>query len=250
MLKGIDFFKEHFAGYEDNYVVIGGTACYLIMNDVGIRFRATKDIDMIILMESQSDDFIKKFWEYINLGGYNNRAKSSGELRFYRFDSPDKPNFPDMIELFSKHPPYNLEEETHLVPLHFSDDISSLSAILLDDNYYDFMRQGRKQVQGVSVLDAEYLIPFKTKAYLDLQSRKSEGASIDEKNIKKHKYDVYRLFALLSPAGHIVLPESIKNDMENFLSSVSNDQINLKQLIGLNIELNDLLNILRKYYLE
>jgi len=27
MVKGLEIFKEHFVGFEDNYVIIGGTAC-------------------------------------------------------------------------------------------------------------------------------------------------------------------------------------------------------------------------------
>jgi len=31
MVRGIDSFREWFSGYESNYVVIGGTACDLLM---------------------------------------------------------------------------------------------------------------------------------------------------------------------------------------------------------------------------
>ena len=27
MVKGLEKFKEYFTGFEDNYVIIGGTAC-------------------------------------------------------------------------------------------------------------------------------------------------------------------------------------------------------------------------------
>lgn len=249
MLKGINSFKEHFANYKDKYVVIGGTACSLLMSDTGIEFRATRDIDMIILIENQPNDFINKFWEYIKLGRYTNGSKSTGNPCFYRFYNPQEPNFPDMIELFSRHPEYNLIEDTHLTPLHFADDISSLSAILLDDDYYNFMHQGIIEVQGVSTLNAACLIPFKAKAYLDLQLRKSEGYSIDDRDIRKHKNDVYRLFTLLIPTERLILAGSIRNDMERFLSTVSDDRIDLKQ-IGVNIEsLEELLSLLRRYYL-
>lgn len=47
------------------------------------------------------------------------------------------------------------------------EDTSSLSAILLNDDFYNFMLQGRAVVDGISVLRAEYLIPFKMFAWLD-----------------------------------------------------------------------------------
>jgi hypothetical protein len=48
--------------------------------------------------------------------------------------------------------------------LTIDDDISSLSAILLDEEYYDFLKSGVVVVEGVPVLDAPYMIPFKAKA--------------------------------------------------------------------------------------
>ena len=31
MVRGIDTFKEFFKGFEDNYVIIGGTACEILI---------------------------------------------------------------------------------------------------------------------------------------------------------------------------------------------------------------------------
>ena len=75
-----------------------------------------------------------------------------------------------------------------MTPLPIDEDISSLSAILLDDDYYEFLKQGKVTVDGVTVLDAAYLIPFKAKAWMDLIDRKAAGEHVDSKNIKKHNY--------------------------------------------------------------
>ena len=40
MVKGIDQFKAHFAGFADRYVLIGGAACYLAMEEAGLENRA------------------------------------------------------------------------------------------------------------------------------------------------------------------------------------------------------------------
>lgn len=58
-----------------------------------------------------------------------------------------------MIELFSKKPDYLNALETKLGPIHISNDVMSLSAILLDDEYYDIMKSGITLVDDVSVLD-------------------------------------------------------------------------------------------------
>ncbi|NLV66427.1 MAG: hypothetical protein GXY14_02010, partial [Spirochaetes bacterium] len=46
MVKGIEIFEKHFAGQQGKYVLIGGTACDLAMDEAGLQFRATKDLDM------------------------------------------------------------------------------------------------------------------------------------------------------------------------------------------------------------
>ena len=58
-----------------------------------------------------------------------------------------------------------------------------MSAILLDDDYYNFLKQGKVVVDGVTVLDAAYLIPFKAKAWIDLTNCKAAGEHIDSKNV-------------------------------------------------------------------
>ena len=52
MVKGIEKFKEHFGKYQDNYVIIGGTACEVHEDAAGQKPRATKDIDMILIVEA------------------------------------------------------------------------------------------------------------------------------------------------------------------------------------------------------
>ena len=40
MVRGLKQFKEHFASFLDQYVLIGGTACTLLMEEAGLEFRA------------------------------------------------------------------------------------------------------------------------------------------------------------------------------------------------------------------
>ena len=51
MVIGLEAFREAFKGYEDCYTIIGGTACDILMNKANLDFRATRDIDMILLIE-------------------------------------------------------------------------------------------------------------------------------------------------------------------------------------------------------
>lgn len=92
--------------------------------------------------------------------------------QFYRFSHPSSNCFPAMIELFTrKLENIDLKYSHNLTPLSFEEEISSLSAILLNDDYYEFMKTGIRVVDGLSILDATHLIPFKIKAWLDLKKR-------------------------------------------------------------------------------
>lgn len=61
MLKVLSLFAEHFSGYQGSYIVIGGTACYLNLQEQGLEFRATKDIDIVLLVEALSPTFLSLF---------------------------------------------------------------------------------------------------------------------------------------------------------------------------------------------
>lgn len=63
MVAGMKSFIEKFKDYADCYTIIGGTACDILMSDADLDFRATKDIDMILIMEARYQDFTRVFWE-------------------------------------------------------------------------------------------------------------------------------------------------------------------------------------------
>ena len=69
-MVGLDKFKEAFAQFSDNYVIIGGTACEIVMTGTAVRPRATHDIDMIVVVERMTPDFGRHFWDFIKKGGY------------------------------------------------------------------------------------------------------------------------------------------------------------------------------------
>lgn len=198
MVIGIESFRNWFKGFEDQYVIIGGTACDILMAEEGLDFRATKDIDLVLIVEAINADFGRSFWEYVKAAGYQHCIP--------------------------------LPEDAVLTPLPMEDDISSLSAILLDDAYYTFLKAGKTNTAGVTVLDAAYLIPFKAKAWLDLSERKSVGEQVDSKNIRKHKNDVFRLTELIDASTPILAPASVREDIHIFVSRMVDEDVDLKQL--------------------
>lgn len=62
MVRGIESFREWFRGHEEQYVIIGGTACDLLMTGEGMDFRAAKDIDLVLIAEAVDSKFASHFW--------------------------------------------------------------------------------------------------------------------------------------------------------------------------------------------
>ncbi len=103
-----------------------------------------------------------------------------------------------MLELFSRKPDgLSLVGDSHLTPIPIDENVISLSAILLDDDYYQCIQRGKLVIEDITVLAPEYILPFKARAWLDLTARKNKGENVDSKNIKKHRNDIFRLFPLL-----------------------------------------------------
>lgn len=246
MVAGMESFIQKFRDYSDCYTIIGGAACDILMSEIDIPFRATKDIDMILIMEAQYKEFARAFWEYIVEGGYRFGWKNSEEVHFYRFTEP-KDGYPIMIELFSREPEYIKDAPQGIIPIHIDEEISSLSAILLNDDYYNFMLTGRKIISGVSVLDAEHIIPFKMFAWLDLKDRKEKGEHVNEKDLKKHKNDVFRLLQIADIDTKIESSGMVNDNIERFLEEIVLEKINFKQL-GLPFDMDEAIGYLRTIY--
>jgi hypothetical protein len=231
MVKGLETFREHFRNYADRYVLIGGAACDIAMTGAGLTFRATKDLDIVLYVEALDAAFVRAFWEFVRAGGYEVQEKSTGEKQFYRFQKPTNADYPFMLELFSRQPDVlQVAEGSHLTPLPTEEDSSSLSAILLDNNHYDFIRAGRQEMDGIPMVGAAQLIALKARAWLDLTERERRGEQIDSKTIKKHKNDVFRLYQILDPGSAPAAPETVKKDVREFISRMRGEDVDLKSL--------------------
>lgn len=224
MVRGLDIFKKYFEQYPDNYVIIGGTACDIIIDEAGFVPRATKDIDIILVVEALSSEFVNQFWQFINDGKYQQREKSNDEREYYRFIKPENTDFPHQIELFSRTPDVIvLESESHLTPIPVDDDLSSLSAILLNDDYYNYMIEHSQVEDGLHHANIEALICLKAKAFLEIKERIENGSNEDAKQLKKHKADVFRLTVMLTPESEFDLPKTIQEHVNQFTELTTGD---------------------------
>ena len=49
MVVGLDLFREFFAEDTEKYVLIGGAACDTVFRNNASTFRATKDLDVVLI---------------------------------------------------------------------------------------------------------------------------------------------------------------------------------------------------------
>ncbi len=230
MVKGLTVFRDFFSDYTDQFVLIGGTACDLLMDDAGLGFRATKDLDVVLCIEALTSGFVQKLWKFVERGVYQRKEKASGEKCCYRFSKPVDSGFPFMIELFSRVPDILDDREiAGITPMAIGDSIVSLSAILLDEPYYRLILSNRLALSGVNVVSPACLIVLKAKAWMDLRRKKSDGAGVSDSNIKKHRNDVFRLSQLVGKVERLVLPLEIQRDVLLFLEMIAEDDIDIKQ---------------------
>jgi len=189
MIRGLGHFREHFKSFSDNFILIGGVASYLLLDQAGApRVRPTKDLD-IVLVINPSDAFLNTLMDYIRLGGYEIQKGKRNQAAFYRFQKPKEDRFPVMIELFSAvKSDFELFEDQHIIPITDSQGAGSLSAILLDEEYFKLIKEHTLEKDGISILHELALIPFKAKAYLEIKQRGE-----DSRNWKKHRGDIINL---------------------------------------------------------
>jgi hypothetical protein len=131
--------------------------------------------------------------------------------------------------LFSRKPEsIKISENSHLTLIPSAEDISSLSAIIIEDEYYNFIKNNKHLLDNFSVLNIAGLIALKIKAFFDLINRKTDNTL--DREISKHRNDVIRLTSLLADSDKIQTPQQIKNNIEEFLINLENISPNYKDL--------------------
>lgn len=257
-MDGLEKFREAFADYTENYVIIGGTACELNMADTVVRARATHDIDMVIIVENMTEAFARQFWQFVRDAGYRPERRKpkldeSPKYELYRF-LDGKPDYPQMIELLSRHPDV-LGKPPGLViePIPTEDAISSLSAIIMDDDFYDFTVRHSRVTDGIRYADPAALIALKAKAYLNLREDKRAGRHVNSKDIKKHRSDVLKNVVIMED-DNVEAPASIVACVHDFVSSIHSEWDKLASPLARSLDrdenfIEELLNQLEELFI-
>ena len=232
MVEGLDKFRESLGTYYDNYIIIGGTACNVILEDAGTTPRVTHDIDMIVVVEQLTKDFVSAFWSFIREGGYTieKRQRKDGEPAYalYRFRRPSEIGYPSQIELLARHSESLGEpREVHIEPIPMEDYQYSLSAIVLDEDLYRFVVGNSKMVNGIRVATLESLVCLKARAYLNLMKEREAGKQVNSDDIKKHRRDVpISILDTIDEFRQIVSTEESASALMNSLR-IDREQLNV-----------------------
>lgn len=218
MVNGLDTFRRYFEKYNSDYVLIGGVACELALNSLRLDFRPTDDFDIVIVSENLAQGFGTALKQFIKDGQYSvQRRKSNNKPTFFRFLEPKDDSFPSKLELASVKP-FD-EWEWDFAPLDAGDARSSLSAILFERDFYQFILDNAVTHRGISSMRLEGLIPLKCLAYLELSQ--PENPSLKAlTNTEKHRQDIFRLAEAL-PSGPFPLPPNVADVVKEAFSKIA-----------------------------
>ncbi|MCE1543068.1 hypothetical protein LWU70_20365 [Enterobacter hormaechei] len=237
-----DFLSNYMSDYRDDYILIGGNACALNFNNMGVDFRATVDLDVVLVIDSDNQKFYEHLRNYLSehdyVGKTYNGSNTGGSS--YRFVLPEvkkKDGLPEQIELFSRKPNYfdASAEKPHITPIHIDGNISNLSAILLDDDIYDFIRNSKIIINDVSTVNLECLIGLKSIAWHANQDLYDQGIVKELVTVWKHASDIISIVGVIEDLTYSyprVIFESLQVSKEKFKQrdifeniSVSQDEV-------------------------
>ena len=125
----------------------------------------------------------------------------------------------------------------------------SLSAILLDPQYFEALQNGKRVENGVTILDQSILIPFKARAFLDLTGRRDKGDKIVKgDDIKKHRADVFRLSQLLPGNAVVQVSDPLREDVRSFLAAIEAEGTLDPKALNIPMTREEAISFLRKAY--
>jgi uncharacterized protein with ParB-like and HNH nuclease domain len=155
----------------------------------------------------------------------------------YRFVDGN-PGFPEMIELLSRHPDVLGEPKGLTIePLPIDGEQSSLSAIIMDDDYYRFTIEHSRLTNNIRHADSAALIALKARAYLNLIQDKQHGKHVNSKDIKKHRSDVLKNLVIMTE-NEIPAPSSIVECVKEFVVSIRSNWEELANPLAKSLDQN------------
>jgi hypothetical protein len=138
---GLNHFEEYFKDFRESYVVVGGFATLMLLEkQLEGHGKVTQDIDLVLLTTA-SIEMAQKIKAYVREGEYTIQKGEKDNFSYYRFVNPKVENFAKEIELFAvKDQALLLDEGQRIIPIDPEEGLYSLSAIMLDNEYFEMIK--------------------------------------------------------------------------------------------------------------
>lgn len=243
---GLSHFQEFCKDLDDNYVVVGGFATIMLLDkQLKGHGKATYDIDLVLLTNN-SLEMSKRIKKYIKEGDYKIQIGEKDQYRYYRFIEPKKDNFAKEIELFASNKnDLKLEDSQRIIPIDPDEGLYSLSAIMLDQEYFEMIKENVDKTGVAPCTNVQATIILKMSAFYDLKNR-------GEDKWKKHRRDIFKLALLLTGEEKLKLKGRMLKDFNSFILHIEND-LNAKDIKnfsdGLSIIKEDVIKILKEVFI-
>lgn len=242
---GLNHLRDYLQNFEDEYVIIGGFATLMLLDrELEGHGKATFDIDLVLLA-SKSMDITQRIKAYIKEGLYEIQKGKRDQYIYYRFIKPQIEGFAKEIELFSSNEnDLELDAGQRIIPIDAEEGLYSLSAIMLDPEYLEMIKQNIEKKTIAPCTNIQATIMLKMSAFRDLKERKDD-------KYKKHRRDILKLSLLLTGEEKILLTGRMKEDFHAFIEHVGT-QLDTKVFKAitdpLTIDKIEILTTLKKVY--
>ena len=215
LVHGLTHFSDFFEDYKDDYIIIGDVATALNQKRYGVAAKATKDIDLIVLDNKQSSDFVNKFVDYVKKANYQHCGVYKEESRIlYQFKDPVSKEAPEQIELFTIDE--IKDDKLTFKRLEGSEHYYYVSAIVLNSEYRVLLDKFQLEYSNLSIAGPEVLIPLKALAYVNLGKETTQRAIRDK---QKHLDDIKGLIDFIEEEK-VEVSEKIYDDIVTVLKEV------------------------------
>ena len=243
---GLSHFQEYCKEFDEQYVVVGGFATVMLLNEeLGEGHgKATFDIDLVLLTNN-SVELAQKIKQYITDGKYDIQVGKKDQYKYYRFNNPKEENFAKEIEIFaSNENELKLDDGQRILPIDPEDGLYSLSAIILDPEYFEMIKNNVNKSTVAPCTNTQATIMLKMSAFYDLKKR-------EDNKWKKHRRDILKLSLLLTGEEEIKLVGRMKEDFDSFIQHLKEelDQRTIKSFAdGLPIYKDQVIKVLEKVF--
>ena len=226
-MAGLSHFEAHFRELKDQYVIVGGFATLMLLDrQLPNHGKATHDIDLVLLT-STSAAMAAKIKTYIKEGGYTIQKGQQDRYQYYRFVEPQAKGYAKEIELFAAEEyGIELDEGQRIIPIDPEEGLYSLSAIMLDREYFDMIKSNIEEIEGIPYSNTLATMLLKMSAEYDLYHKGDD-------KWKKHRRDILKLTLLLTGEERLVLTGRMIADVTFFKAEVEKLTLKMiKQIVG------------------